>query len=327
MGVSNLYILYFQTHILYSALCNIVTTVVFSIQFVIIKNNSTCTGVGSMIGLRSGKVIAYSTRNKRCAVCQAAERSGRKATSHDCRLNWSGSSKAMEPDVAAELANNSGKYGAQISVLVGDDDSATIKKVRESVQHDVDKWSDIVHAKRSLATSLYALQPKHKRVLSGKVIEYLLKCFGYALKQNKDNVEGLKTSLRAIVPHAFGNHKTCSISWCGYLKNPSAYTHGSLPYGKDLHGQELENDLREVVEIFVPSADKLAPLGSSQANEALNNTIGSKAPKIRHYGSSESNDFRVACAVSQKNVGHSYVAEVRTLVHIFVEDYNKFLRV
>lgn len=140
-----------------------------------------------MIGLRSGKVIAYSTRNKRCAVCQAAERSGRKATSHDCRLNWSGSSKAMEPDVAAELANNSGKYGAQISVLVGDDDSATIKKVRESVQHDVDKWSDIVHAKRSLATSLYALQPKHKGVLSGKVIEYLLKCFGYALKQNKDN--------------------------------------------------------------------------------------------------------------------------------------------
>lgn len=65
------------------------------------------------------------------------------------------------------------------------------------------------------------------------------------------------------------------------------------------------------MDIFVQSANKLAPLGSSQANEALNNTIGSKAPKIRHYGSSESNDYRMACAVSQKNLGHSYVAEVR----------------
>jgi len=52
----------------------------------------------------------------------------------------------MEPDVAVELANNAGNHGAQISIVVGDDDSSTIKKVKESVQHDVDKWSDIVHA-------------------------------------------------------------------------------------------------------------------------------------------------------------------------------------
>jgi len=64
------------------------------------------------------------------------------------------------------------------------------------------------------------------------------------------------------------------------------------------------------MKMFSQNANKLAPLGSSQANEALNNVIGSKTPKIRHYGSSESNDFRVACAVSQKNIGHSYVSEV-----------------
>ena len=32
-------------------------------------------------------------------------------------------------------------------------------------------------------------------------------------------------------------------------------------------------------EIYCGNAEKLAPLGFSQANEALNNTIGSKAPK------------------------------------------------
>ena len=123
-----------------------------------------------MVGLRSGKVLAYSTRNKRCAVCQSAERSGQDIRSHDCRLNWCGSSKAMEPDVAVELANKAVDLGAQNSILVENDDSATIKKVRESVNHGVDKWSDIVHAKRSFGTSLYSLQAKHKGVLSFKLI-------------------------------------------------------------------------------------------------------------------------------------------------------------
>lgn len=57
-------------------------------------------GAGTMIGIRSGKVIAYGTRNKRCAICEAAARQGQeKARCHNCRFNWSGSSKAMEPDI------------------------------------------------------------------------------------------------------------------------------------------------------------------------------------------------------------------------------------
>ena len=53
-----------------------------------------------MIGIKSGKVIGYSTRNKRCAICGAASSTGQaKVRCHDCRLNWSGSSEAMEPDM------------------------------------------------------------------------------------------------------------------------------------------------------------------------------------------------------------------------------------
>ena len=76
----------------------------------------------------------------------------------------------------------------------------------------------------------------------------------------------------------------------------------------------MQEELEKVIDMFIQNAEKLAPLGSSQANEAVNNTIGSKAPKIRHYGASESNDFRVACAVSQKNLGRNYVSEVGTSV-------------
>lgn len=225
----------------------------------------------------------------------------------------------MEPDVAAELAVSTSQHGAQVTVLVGDDDSCTIKKVRESVTHEVDKWSDTVHAKRSFGTSLYTLQKNYKGTLSNKVINYLLKCFGYALSQNKCNVQGLQKNLRAIVPHTFGTHEGCDASWCGFLQDPTTYTHKSLPHGKDLRDEKLQEDLKTVVEVFAKNAEKLAPLGSSQPNESLNNSIGSKAPKIRHYGASQSNDYRVACAVSQKNLGYSYVTEVggcRSMVHV-----------
>jgi len=183
--------------------------------------------------------LGYSTRTKLCAVCEAAVRNGSAPRKHDCRKNWTGSSKAMEPDVAAELTVSASQHHVQVNILVGDEDSSTIKKVRESVTHDVEKWSDIVHAKRSFGTSLYALQKHYKGILSVKVINYLLTCFGYALSQNKGNVQGLQKNLRAIVPHAFGKHEHCDLSWCGFLKDPAAYTHKSLPYGKDLQDAKL----------------------------------------------------------------------------------------
>ena len=43
-------------------------------------------------------------------------------------------------------------------------------------------------------------------------------------------------------------------------------------------------------------------------NESLNGTTESKNLKIRHYGGSESNDFRIACGVTKKNEGHHAVA-------------------
>ncbi|XP_078344011.1 uncharacterized protein LOC144629653 [Oculina patagonica] len=180
----------------------------------------------------------------------------------------------MEADVCAELAQTCDEdHNAQVAILVGDDDSSTI--------------SD--------------------KNITNKVIEYIQRCFGYALKQNKDNPDGVRKSLKAIVPHAFGDHSHCTEKWCGHLKDPSGYKHSSLPHGRDLQGEKLQKDLEDIIE--------LAPLGSSQANEALN-TIGSKTPKTRHYGTSESNDFRVACAVSQKNIGHSYVPEALQKIHL-----------
>ncbi|XP_068704804.1 uncharacterized protein [Montipora foliosa] len=210
----------------------------------------------------------------------------------------------------------SSKHNAEVKILVGEDDSATIKMVKKHVSHHVEKWSDINHAKKSFTIHLYAIQSQFKGQLSAKVIEYFSNCFGYALVQNRNNTEGLKKDLKAIVPHAFAKHdQHCSISWCGFLKDPfnklpSQFT---ATWERSTRGEAKKEELEKVMANFVKNADKLAPLGSSQANESLNNTIGSKAPKIRHYGASESNDFRVACAVSQKNIGHTYVSELAAI--------------
>ena len=61
---------------------------------------------------------------------------------------------------------------------------------------------------------------------------------------------------------------------------------------------------------FAAKAEKLAPLGSSQANEAFNRVAMSKQPKALHYSSSQSCDFRVAAAVRQMNMGTKYVSAV-----------------
>ena len=61
---------------------------------------------------------------------------------------------------------------------------------------------------------------------------------------------------------------------------------------------------------------KLSPASNSQRNEALNSVIGSKNPKIRYYGGSESNDFRVACGIgvdkSTVSLGSLRIDDYRT---------------
>ena len=74
---------------------------------------------------------------------------------------------------------------------------------------------------------------------------------------------------------------------------------------------KLKKDLNKIFENFADRSEELAPLGSIQANEAINSIVGSKVPKIRQYGDVESSDFRSAAAVCQKNEGHSYIQAVQ----------------
>ena len=138
------------------------------------------------------------------------------------------------------------RKNAVVSVLVGDDDSSTISRVRKNVEHEVEKWSDVVHTKRSFGSSLYSIKTQNKS-LTYMVIRYFQRCCGYALKQNKDD-EGVRNGLKSIMPHAYGDHSSCG-NWCGYLKNPASYKHRGLPHGKDLTDKSLRQSLEKIIEV------------------------------------------------------------------------------
>ena len=145
------------------------------------------------------------------------------------------------------LLNSCGEKNAVVSVLVGDDDSSTISKVRKNVEHEVEKWSDVVHTKRSFGSSLYSIKTQNKS-LTYMVIRSFQRCCGYALKQNKDDEEGVRNGLKSIMPHAYGDHSSCG-NWCGYLKNPASYKHRGLPHGKDLTDKSLRQSLEKIIEV------------------------------------------------------------------------------
>ena len=245
------------------------------------------------------------------------------AKKHDCRKNHVGSSKSMERDVAVELWTRAVDNGIQFATYVGDDDSTTLADIHDKVPYNVEKWSDIIHTKRSLTTRLYNLKDGFKdpscSILSNKVISYFGKCFSYAVTQNVGNPETLKSSLSCIVPHSFGDHSSCNIqhSFIQHL-GPASYKHTDLPNDKDLHGEPLKNALINIFSEYTTDivVRRLSPCANSQRNESLNSTISTKNPKTRYYGGSESNDFRVACGVAQRNLGYGYVSRALEVLNI-----------
>ena len=202
--------------------------------------------IGAVLGVTTGKVLDFATRNKTCRTCTASKIDN-KRTPHDCRKNHCGSSKIMESNEACEPFKLAPARGIKYDKYIGDDDSTTFAHLKTNVPFRLEKISDLVHTKRSLNTRLYNLSQHQKfpnsTVLSQKVVNYPVKCFAYCVHQPEE----LAKAIQCIVPHAFGDHNKCDVLWCRYKQNPAEYTHHVLPYGKDLHGSCLQQALQDLI--------------------------------------------------------------------------------
>ena len=113
------------------------------------KSYDSSSGVGTTVGLKTGKVISYATRNTLCRMCQEAVANNREPCVHDCRRNHEDSSKSMEANIAVQLFGDAVESGVRYSTYVGDDDSTTENRLQSLVAYDIEKWSDINHASRT----------------------------------------------------------------------------------------------------------------------------------------------------------------------------------
>lgn len=107
----------------------------------------------------------------------------------------------------------------------------------------------------------------------------------------------------------FGDHEHCG-EWCRYSSIREEYRHVGLPNRKPLTDPQLKSELMSIFTRVANNSDKLAPCGSSQGNESFNNSVASKTSKCKYYAGSESLNYRVAAAVSQKNIGVIYIQQV-----------------
>ena len=77
-------------------------------------------GHGVLTGTESEKIFSY------CKQCEVNKVTGQ-VNEHDCRMNWGGSSKAMESKLSVDMLV-AGTTESRISTIIIDEDSTTMAK-------------------------------------------------------------------------------------------------------------------------------------------------------------------------------------------------------
>ncbi|XP_077279100.1 uncharacterized protein LOC143906731 [Temnothorax americanus] len=236
-------------------------------------------GYCAIIGLKTGKILDFCFRNRKCRICNLGLVNG-KIKEHDCRLNCYSSSKAMEADGAVQLVTNSNilkTANIEVGVFIGDNDSCCIASIQNAINYEIVKQSDMNHTTKSVGNTLHEIHNSKvsdpDRELSNDTIKHLQRCFTYAVKQNQGNISKVQAALKNIPYHIFGYHENCS-QWCQDNADKENYT------GIRVKNATLFEVLKNTFTKLADNAEKFAAATSSQANESLNNSMCSKAPKI-----------------------------------------------
>ncbi|VDI29330.1 Hypothetical predicted protein [Mytilus galloprovincialis] len=272
-------------------------------------NYNSNTGHSTFIGKESGKVLSFELRSKACKTCEYHQSRKETVPDHDCHLNWHGSSKAMEADMAVTMAHRLKDDGCEIKVVHADNDASTTARLQVEFDN-ISKKDDQNHVKKGISTSLHNISKSYRELQKDETRQYILRCFMYAIKGGETE-DDIKCNLERIVPHVFGSHEKCEdVDWCTYNTNPENFKYKSLPNGKPLTSDGLKEELHSLVRKMISRSESITDLGSTQANESFNQLVSVKAPKARHYGGSCSLQNRLSAAVLQKNEGYGYLSKV-----------------
>lgn len=267
------------------------------------KGFTSTNGVITAISVDTGKVLDVSILSKSCKGCtsmQSIEKSdperyaGWKA-SHNCNLNYAGSSPNMEKVGAENMFKRSvKKHGLYYTKFYGDGDSKAFSAVENiyGPTKKLKKYECIGHYQKRVGTRLRKL----KRVIKGlggrgrltdAKIDILQNYFGIALRQNVGNLSSMEDACMASMYHVAEYHDKCpkgDNTWCQFQKDKLE--------GTTLHKSKggLPIDVRQkILPIYVDLCksemlQKCLHGKTQNANESFNGMIWNRIPKANHVG-------------------------------------------
>ncbi|KAH0553362.1 hypothetical protein KQX54_002139 [Cotesia glomerata] len=125
--------------------------------------------IGALIGYFSKKVIANVTLNRKYAKCDR----GHLSDDHDCRMNFVGSAKAMEPHAAMALTKDNPILQAcniEVGIFIADNDSSSICAVKAASHHEVLKQSDKNHTSQKTSQFVSGASSNSNESLNAMIV-------------------------------------------------------------------------------------------------------------------------------------------------------------
>ena len=283
------------------------------------RGYSSLLGVVFVISIETGEVLDFEVCSKVCFECRSHslwdKNSQRYKTwfqshSDSCSVNHHQSSEAMEKEAATLMFMRSiEKHNLKYTTYVGDGDSSSYGVVSEALSKEygssylVCKEDCVGHIQKRMGTNLRRLKLRAKgktladggtiggrKRLTDSVIDSFQNYFGYAIRNNSNNLTAMYNAVWAIYFHCIAGeneslseqHRLCpdgENSWCRYKQDLACKTN---TYSAE---KCLPPVFREELKmLFERLSDKnllqrcLKGYTQNQ-NESINNTLWAKCPK------------------------------------------------
>jgi len=187
-------------------------------------NYSSNSGVGCVIGERTGKLLYLGVRNKCCYRCSVSAPDA-DPVDHVCTKNFTGPSTGMEQTIIVEgLTHVYREHGLWVKFVIGDGDPSVYARVRERAPRGslVLKLECSNHMTRNYTSKLHAVRQNTKFPLAArKVLTDTIPRLSAAVRGATRNsaeegggVEQLRADLRNGPRHVFGDHSGCRAAYC-----------------------------------------------------------------------------------------------------------------
>ncbi|EZA49093.1 hypothetical protein X777_12633 [Ooceraea biroi] len=291
-------------------------------------------GVGTIIGYRTGKVLFVGVRNKYCVLCDMAEQRGVEVRKHKCYKNFdsNASSTRMESDAIVEgFKSNLEMHGLIYKTLVADGDSSVYNSIRHNAPyHDMNivvrkvEYTNhlLYNLCKKLKTVARTTVPKammHRKrdfvqlrnVVDHNILAMRKEILRVAAVRNQETqahhmkAKELLEDILNIPSHIFGEHKRCRErgvhqDLCNNKKN----------YVPSLKHCGLFQQIYSAVKWLSTYSDSLLLNVTNNPAESFNSIICKEIGGKRiHFGKRGSYNVRIAGSVVQYNT------QVLTQIH------------